>query len=97
MYAGRPRSRRRPYPFGKRDGSFRDSHPQDLAAEPTRVLERRNGFSGPDDAEDVIYGCVTPTDERANTVARLAPMVAGWGEGVTGVPLDRMCGSGHRR
>ena len=83
-------------PFGKRDGSFRDTHPQDLAAEPLLALEERNGFDGQHDIEDVIYGCVTPTDEQANNIARLAPMVAGWGDDVPGVQLDRMCGSGQQ-
>jgi acetyl-CoA C-acetyltransferase/acetyl-CoA acyltransferase len=83
-------------PFGKRDGSFSDTHPQDLAAEPLLALEERNDFVGRDDVEDVIYGCVTPTDEQANNIARLAPMVAGWGDDVPGVQLDRMCGSGQQ-
>ena len=83
-------------PFGKRDGSFSDTHPQDLAAKPLLALEERNGFVGQDDVEDVVYGCVTPTDEQANNIARLAPMVAGWGDDVPGVQLDRMCGSGQQ-
>jgi acetyl-CoA acetyltransferase family protein len=83
-------------PFGKRGGSFRDTHPQDLAAAPLRMLEERNGFSGPDDIEDVIYGCVTPIDEQGLNIARLAPMVAGWGDDVPGVQLNRMCGSGQQ-
>ena len=83
-------------PFGKHDGSFRDTHPQDLAAEPLLALEERNGFSGSEDIEDVIYGCVDPVDEQANNIARLAPMVAGWGDSVPGVQLDRMCGSGQQ-
>ena len=83
-------------PFGKRNGSFRDTHPQDLVAEPLLTLEERNGFSGPDDIEDVVYGCVDPVDEQANNIARLAPMVAGWGDDVPGVQLDRMCGSGQQ-
>ncbi|PSP99689.1 steroid 3-ketoacyl-CoA thiolase [Halobacteriales archaeon QS_4_70_19] len=83
-------------PFGKQGGSFRDTHPQDLAAKPLRMLEERNGFTGSEDIEDVIYGCVSPTDEQANNIARLAPMVAGWGDDVPGVQLDRMCGSGQQ-
>ena len=83
-------------PFGKHEGSFRDTHPQDLAAMPLTMLEERNGFSGPDDVEDVIYGCVDPVAEQANNIARLAPMVAGWGDDVPGVQLDRMCGSGQQ-
>jgi len=82
-------------PFGKRDGSFRDTHPQDLAAAPLPALEGRNGFDH-EDVEDVIYGCVSPVDEQGLNIARLAPMVAGWGDVVPGVQLNRMCGSGQQ-
>jgi acetyl-CoA acyltransferase len=84
-------------PFGKRDGSFRDTHPQDLAAEPLNALAERNGIDDPESVvEDVIYGCVSPVDEQGLNIARLAPMVAGWGDGVPGVQLNRMCGSGQQ-
>jgi len=83
-------------PFGKRGGSFRDTHPQDLAAEPLLALEDRLGFEPEATVEDVIYGCVTPTAEQGRNVARIAPMVAGWGDGVPGVQLNRMCGSGQQ-
>lgn len=82
-------------PFGKQDGVFRDTHPQDLAAEPLAGLEERNGFA-PELIEDVIYGCVTPVDEQGLNIGRLAPMVAGWGDVVPGVQLNRMCGSGQQ-
>ncbi|EMA30200.1 thiolase family protein [Halobiforma nitratireducens] len=82
-------------PFGKRGGSFRDTHPQDLAAKPLEALEERNGFD-PGIVEDVLYGCVTPTDEQGLNVGRLAPLVAGWGDSVPGVQLNRMCGSGQQ-
>ncbi|APW99551.1 acetyl-CoA acetyltransferase [Halobiforma lacisalsi AJ5] len=82
-------------PFGDRNGSFRDTHPQDLAAKPLEALEERNGFD-PETIEDVIYGCVTPVDEQGLNVGRIAPMVAGWGDGVPGVQLNRMCGSGQQ-
>ncbi len=83
-------------PFGKEDGVFSDTHPQDLAAEPLLALEQRNGFDGPSDIEDVIYGCVSPLDEQGMNIGRLAPMVAGWGDDVPGVQLNRMCGSGQQ-
>ena len=82
-------------PFGDRDGAFRDTHPQDLAAEPLRALENRVGFD-PETIEDVVYGCVTPIGEQGLNIGRIAPMVAGWGEGVPGVQLNRMCGSGQQ-
>jgi acetyl-CoA C-acetyltransferase len=81
-------------PFGKRDGGFRDTHPQDLAAAPLTALERRVGFD-PTNVDDVIYGCGTPTEEQGYNVGRVAPLVAGWGETVPGVQLNRMCGSGQ--
>jgi acetyl-CoA acetyltransferase len=34
-------------PFGKFEGSFRDTHPQYLAAAPLTVLESRNGIRAP--------------------------------------------------
>ncbi len=82
-------------PFGDRDGMFRDTHPQDLAAAPLRALEQRNGFD-PETIEDVIYGCVTPVDEQGLNIGRIAPMVAGWGDIVPGIQLNRMCGSGQQ-
>jgi acetyl-CoA acetyltransferase family protein len=83
-------------PFGKRDGSFRDTHPQDLAAEPLLALEERNGLDAASTVEDVVYGCVDPVDEQGLNIARIAPMVAGWGDDVPGVQLNRMCGSGQQ-
>ncbi|MEF8813811.1 MAG: thiolase family protein [Halovenus sp.] len=83
-------------PFGKKQGSFGDTHPQDLAAEPLKALEERNGFVGPEAIEDVIYGCVAPVDEQGLNIGRIAPMVAGWGDDVPGVQLNRMCGSGQQ-
>ncbi|KAB1192468.1 acetyl-CoA C-acyltransferase [Haloferax sp. MBLA0076] len=83
-------------PFGKRNGSFSGVHPQDLAAKPLLALEERVGFTGSEDPEDVIYGCVTPIGEQGMNIGRLAPMVAGWGDDIPGVQLNRMCGSGQQ-
>ncbi|WP_411965345.1 thiolase family protein [Haloferax sp. YSMS24] len=83
-------------PFGKRKGSFSGVHPQDLAAEPLLALEERLGFDGSADPEDVIYGCVSPIGEQGMNIGRLAPMVAGWGDRIPGVQLNRMCGSGQQ-
>mgnify|MGYP000279962731 CR=1 FL=1 len=83
-------------PFGKHGGAFRDTHPQDLAAAPLSALADRNDFDGGEVVEDVLYGCVVPTDEQGMNIGRIAPMVAGWGETVPGVQLNRMCGSGQQ-
>jgi acetyl-CoA C-acetyltransferase len=81
-------------PFGKQDGQFRDTHPQDLAAAPLRALERRVGFD-PATVDDVVMGCGTPTDDQGFNIGRVAPLVAGWDATVPGVQLNRMCGSGQ--
>ncbi|WP_435365589.1 thiolase family protein [Haloarchaeobius sp. DYHT-AS-18] len=98
-------------PFGKRDGAFRDTHPQDLAAAPLRALAERNDLDT-DLVEDVILGCVTPKGDQGSNIARIAPLVAGWSDevdpdagpgasyegrhGAPGVQLNRMCGSGQQ-
>lgn len=53
-------------PFGHHsiNLSFRDTHPQDLAAGSLEALEKRNNVTGSEDIEDVIYGCVVPVDEQ---------------------------------
>ncbi|MFC7059394.1 thiolase family protein [Halovenus salina] len=83
-------------PFGEQDGAFRDTHPQDLAAEPLRALDDRNDLGGGDPVEDIIYGCVSPVGEQGLNIGRIAPLVAGWGEEMPGVQLNRMCGSGQQ-
>ncbi len=82
-------------PFGKRKGSFKDTHPEVLGAAPLRALTERNNLT-PDMIEDVIYGCVTPTDEQGGNIARKCALLAGWGDVVGGVQINRMCGSGQQ-
>ena len=82
-------------PFGRYGGAFAETHPQDLAAEPIVALQQRNGFDA-ETLEDVIYGCATPTGEQGLNIARIAPMVAGMGDIVPGVQLNRMCGSAQQ-
>jgi len=83
-------------PFGKANGALTDFHPQDLAAKPLKALETRNQFNAADDVDDVIYGCASPEDEQGYNIGRIAPLLAGWGEDVPGVQLNRGCGSGQQ-
>lgn len=82
-------------PFGKRNGSFRDTHPEVLAAAPLKALSERLGLTGKD-IDDVIYGNVSPIGEQGLNIARKAALIAGWGDVVPGVQLNRMCGSGQQ-
>jgi acetyl-CoA acyltransferase len=79
-------------PIGKRNGSLASIRADDLAAQ---VL---NGLAGrleldPGEIEDVQMGCVTQVGEQALNVGRVAVLVAGWPEAVTGTTVDRQCGS----
>jgi acetyl-CoA C-acetyltransferase len=51
-------------PFGDRDGAFRDTHPQTLAAEPLSALEARVGFD-PAVVEDLDVPEHDPADGDA--------------------------------
>ncbi len=80
-------------PRGKREGSLKFTHPIDLASTPLSALEKRNHLD-PKLVEDVIYGCVSQRDEQDNVIAREAVLAAGWPEEISGVALNRFCGSG---
>src|SRR4029077_3455451 len=46
--------------------------------------------------EDVVAGCVTQIGEQGFNVARMAVLEAKWPVEVTGVSVDRMCGSSQQ-
>ena len=83
-------------PFGKEGGVFKDTHPQELGAEPLKALRERVGFDPAQDIEDIHYGCVTPKGEQGLNIARILPLAAGWDVDVPGVQLNRQCGSGQQ-
>ncbi len=83
---------RTPRGRGKKDGALAGVHPQELLAQALKGLER----TGIDlrDVEDVIAGCVQQTGEQGACIGRMATLAAGWPDVVTGVSLNRFCGSG---
>jgi acetyl-CoA C-acetyltransferase/acetyl-CoA acyltransferase len=82
-------------PVGRRNGALKDVHPVDLAAVPLAALIERNGVD-PRAIDDVILGCVSQTGEQTLNIARNALLAAGFPEEVTGVTVDRQCGSGQQ-
>ncbi|SMY11619.1 thiolase family protein [Brevibacterium jeotgali] len=82
-------------PTGKREGVLSGVHPADLSA---HVLEDLVQTAGVDPAlvEDVIWGCVTQAGEQTGDIARTAALSAGFPETVTGVTVDRQCGSSQQ-
>ncbi|WP_437936488.1 acetyl-CoA C-acetyltransferase [Sorangium sp. So ce341] len=74
-------------------GALSGVHPQELLAQTLNRLAERTGIRK-DDVEDVVVGCVTQAGEQGACVARTAILAAGWPDGVTGVTVNRFCGSG---
>jgi acetyl-CoA C-acetyltransferase len=56
-------------------------------------LAKKSGVTK-EDVADVVVGCVTQVNEQGANIARNAVLAADWPEVVTGVVLNRFCGSG---
>ena len=74
-------------------GALSGMHPQELLAQTLIQLAKRTGIRR-EDVEDVVVGCVTQVGEQGSCVARPAILAAGWPDVVTGVTVNRFCGSG---
>jgi acetyl-CoA C-acetyltransferase len=74
-------------------GALSGIHPQELLAQTLVELVRRTGVRA-EDLEDVVVGCVSEVKEQGANVARNAVLSAGLPDVVTGVTLNRFCGSG---
>jgi len=80
---------------GKRNGKLRNWHAVDLASEPLKALQERNGFD-PAQIDDVITGCVMQVGEQSLNIGRSAVLAAGWPESVPATTVDRQCGSSQQ-
>ena len=76
-------------------GSLTHMHPQRCLAQVLNGLRDKVGFD-PADVEDVIAGCGSGSGDHTADIARLAVLDAGWPLSVTGIKLDRYCGSGQQ-
>jgi acetyl-CoA C-acetyltransferase len=83
---------RTPRGKGKASGALAGVHPQELLAQALNGL-RRTQFD-PADVEDVVAGCVQQVGEQGACIGRMAALAAGWPNEVSGVSLNRFCGSG---
>ena len=83
---------RTPRAKGKKDGALHEVKPVDLIAGLLKGLQKRHDLDTAR-VDDVILGCVTATDEQGGNIGKIAPMVAGWDESVSGIQIDRFCGS----
>lgn len=74
-------------------GALSGIHPQELLAQTLNHLAKRSGIKK-EDVSDVVVGCVTQVSEQGACVARTALLAAEWPYDVTGVTVNRFCGSG---
>ena len=79
-------------PIGRRNGSLAGIRGDELAARVLNALVERVEID-PAEIEDVQMGCVTQVGEQGWNIGRMAPLVAGWPETVSGTSVDRQCGS----
>jgi acetyl-CoA C-acetyltransferase len=74
-------------------GALNNIHPQELLAQTLNQLAERAGVDK-GDVDDVVIGCVSQAGEQGGDIARMAVLAADWPLEVTGVSLNRYCGSG---
>ena len=82
-------------PVGKRNGALSGVHPVDLSARVLGAVAERSGVD-PAEIEDVVWGCVGQAGEQTLDIGRNAVLAAGWPNSVTGVTVDRQCGSSQQ-
>lgn len=80
-------------PIGKIRGSLSRVRPDDMGADILRALLERNG-PAKDALEEVIFGATNQAGEDNRNIARMSAILAGLPYEVTGVTVNRLCGSG---
>jgi acetyl-CoA C-acetyltransferase len=84
---------RTPRGRGKVDGSLHEVTALNLASQALGAIKNRNELD-PTLVDDVVLGCVDPVGEAGADIARSAALVAGYGDTVAGVQINRFCASG---
>ena len=81
-------------PIGRYAGALSAVRPDDLAAHVLRGLCARHGSVDWSALDDVVLGCVNQSGEDNRNVARMALLLAGLPDSVSGSTINRLCGSG---
>ena len=74
-------------------GALSGIHPQELVAQALNRLAEKSKID-PKHVEYVVMGIVSQSGEQGSNLARNAVLTAGWPIEVSGVSLNRFCGSG---
>ena len=84
---------RTPRGRGKVDGALHEVTALNLASQALGAIKSRNNLDTTL-VDDVVMGVVDPVGEAAADIARTAALVAGYGDTVPGVQINRFCASG---
>ena len=84
---------RTPRGRGKIDGALHEVTALNLASQALSAIKSRNELDTKL-VDDVVMGVVDPVGEAAADIARTAALVAGYGDSVAGVQINRFCASG---
>ena len=84
---------RTPRGRGKADGALHEVTALNLATQALAAISERNDLK-PGQVDDVVLGCVDPVGEAGGDIARVAAIMAGYGNEVPGVQINRFCASG---
>ncbi len=74
-------------------GALSGVHPQELLAQSLNHMAERLALDK-SLVDDVVVGCVSQVKEQGACIARNAVLAARWPDSVTGVTVNRFCGSG---
>jgi acetyl-CoA C-acetyltransferase len=84
---------RTPRGRGKVDGALHEVTALNLASQALGAIKTRNNLETAQ-VDDVVMGVVDPIGEAGANIARTAALVAGYGDSVAGVQINRFCASG---
>jgi acetyl-CoA C-acetyltransferase len=84
---------RTPRGRGKIDGALHEVTALNLASQALAAIKTRNNLD-PALVDDVVMGVVDPVGEAGANIARTAALVAGYGDSVAGMQINRFCASG---
>ncbi|PLX39137.1 MAG: 3-oxoadipyl-CoA thiolase [Hyphomicrobiales bacterium] len=81
-------------PIGRYGGALSPVRADDLVAIPLAALAARNPGMDLTSIDDVILGCANQAGEDNRNVARMAVLLGGYPDSVSGTTVNRLCGSG---
>ncbi len=80
-------------PIGRFRGALKDVRADDLAGHVIARLVERAGVPA-DELDDVVFGCANQAGEDNRNVARMGLLLAGLPQSISGLTVNRLCGSG---